>query len=76
MVALAGGADSASFVRLVFRNVVGELPSAATTLVLSQYLDGGTISRADMFRAVAELPVNQAHIDLVGLQKTGLEYAL
>lgn len=76
MAALAGGADSASFVRLLFRNVVGELPSAATTSALSQYLDGGVISRADMFRAVAELPINQQHIDLVGLQQTGLEYAL
>jgi V8-like Glu-specific endopeptidase len=76
MAALAGGADNASFVRLLFRNVVGELPSAVTTSALSQYLDGGVISRADMFRAVAELPINQSHIDLVGLQKTGLEYAL
>lgn len=75
MAALAGGEDSASFVRLLFRNVVGELPSVATTSALSQYLDGGVISRADMFRAVAELPINQSHIDLVGLQKTGLEYA-
>lgn len=76
MAALAGGSDSASFVRLLFRNVVGEAPSAATTSILSQYLDGGVLSRADMFRAVAELPINQLHIDLVGLQKTGLEFAL
>ena len=61
---------------MLYRNVIGEPASAITTAVLSQYLDGGLLTRADMFRAIAELPVNQAHIDLVGLQKTGLEYAL
>ncbi|MDR6155132.1 V8-like Glu-specific endopeptidase [Acidovorax delafieldii] len=76
MAALAGGADNASFVQMLYRNVIGEPASAITTAVLSQYLDGGLLTRADMFRAIAELPVNQAHIDLVGLQKTGLEYAL
>ena len=76
MAALAGGADNASFVQMLYRNVMGEPASAITTAVLSQYLDGGLLTRADMFRAIAELPVNQAHIDLVGLQKTGLEYAL
>lgn len=71
---LAGGPDNASFVRLVYRNVVGELPSAQTQAVLTQYLDQGIFSQADMFRAVAELPVNLEHINLVGLQAHGLEY--
>lgn len=74
MAQLAGGADNASFVRLVYRNVVGELPSAQTLSVLAQYLDEGLFSQADMFRAVAELPVNLERIDLVGLQAHGLEY--
>ena len=76
MAALAGGADNASFVQLLYRNVIGQPASAATTEILLQYLDGGGLSRADLFRAVAELPVNQARIDLVGLQIIGLEYAL
>lgn len=73
---LAGGADNASFVRLVYRNAVGEWPSAQTQAALAQYLDAGLFSQADMFRAVAELPVNQQHIDLVGLQASGLEYTV
>jgi len=73
---LAGGGDNASFVRLVYRNAVGEWPSAQTQAALAQYLDAGLFSQADMFRAVAELPVSQQHIDLVGLQARGLEYTV
>ena len=62
--------------RLVYRNAVGEWPSAQTQAALAQYLDAGLVSQADMFRAVAELPVNQQHIDLVGLQARGLEYTV
>ena len=71
---LAGGADNASFVRLVYHNTVGEWPSAPTQAALTEYLDTGLLSQADMFRTVAELPVNQQHIGLVGLQARGLEY--
>lgn len=74
MAQLAGGADNLSFVRHVFRNVVGELPSAQTASDLAQYLQAGTFTQAGMFEVLAQMPLNQAHIDLVGLQRTGLEY--
>lgn len=70
----AGGADSASFVHYIYQNAVGTPPSEATQAALAGYLDGGLLSRAEMFRIVAESPVHQQHIDLVGLQTRGLEY--
>ena len=71
---LAGGADNAAFVRHIYQNAVGTPPSAATLAALAGYLDGGLLSQAEMFRVVAESPVHQQHIDLVGLQVRGLEY--
>ncbi|MCZ2405911.1 MAG: DVUA0089 family protein, partial [Burkholderiales bacterium] len=71
---LAGGADNASFVRHIYQNAVGTPPSEATQAALAGYLDGGLLSQAEMFRIVAESPVHQQHIDLVGLQTRGLEY--
>lgn len=76
MAQLAGGAGNEAFVRHIYRNAVGDTPSAQTVAALAQYLDAGVFSQADMFRAVAELPVHQARIDLVGLQAQGLEYTL
>lgn len=70
----AGGADNASFVHYIYQNAVGTPPSEATQAALAGYLDGGLLSRAEMFRIVAESPVHQQHIDLVGLQTRGLEY--
>ena len=74
MAQLAGGADHPAFVRHLFRNVVGALPSEQTTQELVRYLDAGVYTQASMFTALAELPLNQSHIGLVGLQQTGLEY--
>lgn len=74
MAQLAAGADHRAFVRHVFRNVVGAWPSEPTIHELVQLLDAGVYSQASMFSALAELPLNQSNIGLVGLQQTGLEY--
>ncbi|MCC6466905.1 MAG: matrixin, partial [Alphaproteobacteria bacterium] len=49
---------------------------AATVDALVAYMDGRTddMSRAEFMAAVAGLEVNQAHVNLVGLQATGIEY--
>lgn len=74
MAQLAAGADHRAFVRHVFRNVVGAWPSEPTIHELVQLLDAGVYTQASMFSALAELPLNQSNIGLVGLQQTGLEY--
>ena len=71
---LAGGADNLSFVRHVYLNVVGVLPSTQTTSDLAQYLSTGAFTQASLFQTLAEMPLNQAHVNLVGLQNSGLEY--
>jgi hypothetical protein len=73
---LAGSNSQADLARLVFRNVIGAEADAATVDALVAYMDGRTddMSRAEFMAAVAGLEVNQAHVNLVGLQATGIEY--
>jgi hypothetical protein len=42
---------------------------------LAGFMDGrsGSYSQADFMAIVSELDVNQMHINLVGLQQTGIE---
>jgi len=73
---LAGSASDVDLARLVFLNVVGSEADAATAQSIASLLQtsGGTYSRVDFLAAVAALDLNQTHIDLVGLQATGVEY--
>lgn len=73
---LAGSAGNADLARLVFRNVIGSAADAATVDALVAYMDGRSddMTQAQFMAAVAGLEVNQAHVNLVGLQSTGIEY--
>ncbi len=73
---LAGSTGNVDFVNTVYRNVVGVLPQQAD---LNHYVGllqggGGTMSQADLLLLAATCPENLAHIDLVGLQQSGVEY--
>ncbi|MBI2771873.1 MAG: pre-peptidase C-terminal domain-containing protein [Burkholderiales bacterium] len=70
----AGSHSNRDFVRYVFTNVVGTAPSAGTLDALAGLLDGGAFSQAGFAWAVAQLPLNNINIDLVGLQQHGLDY--
>ena len=74
---LAGSSSNLDLVRLVYRNVVDTEASADSANALAAYMQGsgGSMSQAEFMTAVAELALNQQHIDLVGLQSTGIEYA-
>jgi len=75
--ALAGGDSSNSaLAQLVFRNVVGHEASAADVDSLVSYMDGRNdhMSQADFLTSIAGLQLNQNHVNLVGLQTTGVEY--
>jgi len=75
--ALAGNDSSnAALARLVFRNVAGQEASAGDVDSLVSYMDGrnASMSQADFLTAISDLQLNQNHVNLVGLQTTGLEY--
>lgn len=72
----AGSSTNAALAALVFRNVIGSEADAVTVDELVGYMDGryASYSQAEFMAAVACLAVNQAHVGLVGLQQTGVEY--
>ena len=72
--ALAGGVGNDKFVKLIYTNVVGAAPDAATLASLTQLLDSGQYNQASFLAAAAALQLNQDHIGLVGLATTGLLY--
>ena len=73
---LSGGGSNEQLVKMAFRNVVGEEPNTEWTDLLLGYMDGRSarFSQAEFLAEVAELDLNQTHIDLVGLAQSGVEY--
>lgn len=73
---LAGSDSNFDLARLVYRNVVGSEASTAVANELASYLQGsgGSYSKADFLTVIAELDLNQTHVNLVGLAQTGVEF--
>ena len=71
---LAGGSSTNAYVSLIYYAVVGQVATPATTAELAGYIESGGYTKADFLSIVASLPLNQANVDLVGLQLTGLSY--
>jgi hypothetical protein len=71
---LAGSASNTAFVNHVYRNVTGSLPSQTELAFYVNLLDSGVHSKGTLGVLAAETPLNQEHINLVGLQQAGLEY--
>jgi hypothetical protein len=71
---IAGGAGNTAFVNAIYSNVYGQLPSAATLASLVAPLNAGTVSQAQWMADMALSATNQAHVGLVGLAGTGLQY--
>jgi len=69
MTTLAGGADNNAYVNLIYRAVTGATPTADVTAGLATFINSGGYTKATFLAAVAELPVNQVNVDLVGLQQ-------
>ena len=74
---LSGTPSDVDFVNLVYKNVVGELPSTADRDYYVNMLEGsgGTLSQAELLKLAAISETNVAHIGLVGMQAGGIEYA-
>ncbi len=73
---IAGSSTDADLAAMAYRNVIGAEADAATVDALVGYMDGrfASFSQADFMTAIAGLEFNQTHINLVGLQQTGIEY--
>ena len=71
---LAGGSGNTQFMQWIFRNVTGVSADNATTASLAGLLDQGIFTQATMLAAIAELPVNQINVGLVGLAQNGMDY--
>lgn len=73
---VAGSGSNAALAAMAFRNLLGTDADAATVDWLVSYMDGRTASytQADFMTVIAGLELNQTHINLVGLQQTGIEY--
>lgn len=73
---LAGSSSNVDLARLVFRNVVGSEASNDVAVSLASNIQGsgGSMSKADFLTFIAELELNQAHVNLVGLTQTGVQF--
>ncbi|HSW07595.1 calcium-binding protein [Aquabacterium sp.] len=74
--ALGEDIDNADLVELLYTNVVGEAPDAATTAALVQMIVDGAFTQGSLTVFAANHPLNAESIDLVGLAETGLAYEL
>lgn len=70
----AGVTTHATEVNLLWKNLIGSLPTAPEAAPYVDLLDRGVLSTADLGVLAAELDLNRANINLVGLQQTGIEY--
>jgi Ca2+-binding RTX toxin-like protein len=76
--ALAGKNTDAALAALAYKNLIGSEASAAVVDMLVGYMDGRSAkyTQTEFMAVVAGLELNQTHIGLVGLQQTGIEYAV
>ena len=72
---IAGGSSVNSYVNMIYKAVVGQTATPDVTAALAGYINSGTYSKADFLSVVADLPLNQANVGLVGMATTGIAYS-
>lgn len=70
----AGARTSSGIVDLMWKNLFGAVPSAQQAAPYIALLDSGQHTPGSLGVLAADLPLNLAHIDLVGLQSSGIQY--
>lgn len=70
-----GSNTNKAFVDAVYKNVVGVLPDALSQALYTNYLDTGTMSKAQLLALAAGVDLLENQINLTGLQSTGTFYA-
>jgi V8-like Glu-specific endopeptidase len=71
---LGAGASSQSLVNVLYTDVVGTAPDAATQAYYVGLLAGGQFTPATLGMLAAHTALNEANINLAGLATTGIEY--
>lgn len=71
---LGANPTSTQVVDLLYTNVVGTTPDAATRKSFTDLLDNGTFTVASLGVLAADTDLNKGNINLTGLVQTGLEY--
>jgi len=67
--------DNTSFVKAVWSNVMGSPIDSSNLNTFVGYLNNGTYTQAGLLALAAGTTANQAHINLVGLAQTGIQYS-
>ena len=70
----AGGVSDETFIKHVYKNVMGTDATLAEVTSLTNWMHGNNYSQADVLVAASELEAFETTIDLVGLATTGIEY--
>ena len=70
----AGGVSDETFIKHVYKNVMGTDATLAETTSLLNWMHGGNLSQADVLVAASELAAFETTIGLTGLATTGIEY--
>lgn len=70
----AGGISDETFIKHVYKNVMGTDATLAEVTSLTNWMQGNNYSQADVLVAASELSSFETAIDLVGLATTGIEY--
>ena len=71
---LGANPSHAQVVDLLYTNVVGQAPDAATRKTFTDLLDNGTFTVGGLGVVAADTELNQTNIKLTGLAQTGLAY--
>ena len=70
----AGGISDETFIKHVYKNVMGTDATLADVTGLTNWMHGNNYSQADVLVAASELASFETAIGLVGLATTGIEY--
>jgi hypothetical protein len=70
----AGGVSDETFIKHVYKNVMGTNATFAEVDGLLNWMHGNNLSQADVLVTASELPTFETTIGLVGLATTGIEY--
>jgi len=70
----AGGVSDETFIKHVYKNVMGTDATITDVTALTNWMNGNHYSQADVLVAASELPSFETAIGLTGLATTGIEY--
>jgi len=70
----AGGVSDETFIKQVYKNVVGTNATIAEVTALGNWMTGNKYSQADVLVIASELTTFETAIGLTGLATTGIEY--